>query len=246
MIDLYSSPTPNGAKILLFLEEAGLPYQVNWLNLGTGEQFKPEFLKISPNNRIPAIVDNAPVDGGEPISVFESGAILIYLAEKIGRFMPTSLRDRKTALEWVFWQVGGLGADVRSESSLRALRTRENSLRDRPLRQGNQPTLWGAESAPEGNRRFRAGPGILHRGYGGVSLGELLGTPKAEFARVSRTWPMARNDQRAAGDRARGGRRKVSHRARHAFGRGKAHVVRSNRGERAKRGRKPPLGDLGV
>jgi GSH-dependent disulfide-bond oxidoreductase len=109
MIELYYWPTPNGHKITLFLEETGLPYTIKPINIGKGEQFEPAFLKISPNNRMPAIVDTAPADGGEAISVFESGAILQYLAEKTGRFLPNDLRGRTTVMEWLFWQVGGLG-----------------------------------------------------------------------------------------------------------------------------------------
>jgi GSH-dependent disulfide-bond oxidoreductase len=109
MIDLYYWTTPNGHKITLFLEEAGFPYTIHPVNLSRGDQFKPEFLAISPNNRIPAIVDQDPGDGGAPVSVFESGAILVYLAEKTGKFLPKDLRGRVAALEWLFWQVGGLG-----------------------------------------------------------------------------------------------------------------------------------------
>jgi GSH-dependent disulfide-bond oxidoreductase len=109
MIDLYYWTTPNGHKITLFLEEAGLPYTIHPVNLSRGDQFKPEFLAISPNNRIPAIVDLDPGDGGAPLSVFESGAILLYLAEKTGKFLPRDLRGRAAVLEWLFWQVGGLG-----------------------------------------------------------------------------------------------------------------------------------------
>ena len=109
MIDLHYWPTPNGHKITLFLEEAGLPYRIVPVNIGAGEQFKPEFLAISPNNRMPAIVDHTPIDGGAPISVFESGAILVYLAEKAEQFIPLDARGRAEVLEWLFWQVGGLG-----------------------------------------------------------------------------------------------------------------------------------------
>jgi GST-like protein len=109
MIDLYYWTTPNGHKITLFLEETGLPYAIHPINIGKGEQFQSEFLKISPNNRIPAIVDQAPTGGGAPISIFESGAILMYLAEKTGRFMPADVRGRVEVLEWLFWQMGGLG-----------------------------------------------------------------------------------------------------------------------------------------
>ena len=109
MIDLHYWPTPNGHKITLFLEETGLPHRIIPVNIGSGEQFRPEFLAISPNNRMPAIVDHEPTDGGEAISVFESGAILLYLADKTGQFIPQDIRGRKSALEWLFWQVGGLG-----------------------------------------------------------------------------------------------------------------------------------------
>ncbi len=109
MIDLYYWPTPNGHKITLFLEEAAVEYRIVPVNIGTGEQFKPDFLAISPNNRMPAIVDRAPAGGGEAISVFESGAILLYLADKMRRFIPSDPRGRNSVLEWLFWQVGGLG-----------------------------------------------------------------------------------------------------------------------------------------
>jgi GST-like protein len=109
MIDLYYWTTPNGHKITLFLEEAGIEYAVKPVNIGKGEQFDPAFLALSPNNRIPAIVDHDPADGGEPVSVFESGAILLYLAGKTGKFIPKDLRGQVTTLEWLMWQMGGLG-----------------------------------------------------------------------------------------------------------------------------------------
>jgi GST-like protein len=117
MIDLYYWPTPNGHKVTLFLEEAGLDYAIKPVNIGKGEQFEPAFLAISPNNKMPAIVDNAPADGGAPIPVFESGAILLYLANKTGRFLgipegadaATALRQRIAVNEWLFWQMAGLG-----------------------------------------------------------------------------------------------------------------------------------------
>ncbi len=109
MIDLYYWPTPNGHKITMLLEEAKLPYRLIGVNIGKGDQFKPDFLRISPNNRMPAIVDHDPADGGKPISVFESGAILLYLAGKTGKFIPKDLRGQVEVLEWVMWQMGGLG-----------------------------------------------------------------------------------------------------------------------------------------
>lgn len=109
MIDLYYWPTPNGWKVTIFLEESGLPYQVIPVNIGRGDQHAEDFRRINPNGRIPAIVDHAPADGGEPMTIFESGAILQYLAEKTGRFLPQGLRERYAVLQWVFWQVGGMG-----------------------------------------------------------------------------------------------------------------------------------------
>lgn len=109
MIDLYYWPTPNGWKISIALEEMGLDYNLIPVNIGRGDQFRDEFLAISPNNRMPAIVDHNPIGGGEPVSVFETGAILIYLAEKSGKFLPSDLRGRVQVLEWLMWQMGGLG-----------------------------------------------------------------------------------------------------------------------------------------
>jgi GSH-dependent disulfide-bond oxidoreductase len=109
MIDLHYWTTPNGHKITIFLEEAGLSYKIIPVNIGKGDQFKPEFLAISPNNRIPAIVDHQPKDGGEPFAVFESGAILLYLAEKTGKFLHPDFRRRVEVMQWLFWQMGGLG-----------------------------------------------------------------------------------------------------------------------------------------
>jgi GSH-dependent disulfide-bond oxidoreductase len=109
MIDLHYWPTPNGHKITMMLEETDLPYTIKPVNIGAGEQFQPDFLKIAPNNRMPAIVDHDPADGGEPISVFESGAILTYLANKTGRFFGDTPREKVETMQWLMWQMGGLG-----------------------------------------------------------------------------------------------------------------------------------------
>jgi GST-like protein len=109
VIDLYYWPTPNGHKITMFLEETGLAYELIPVNIGKGDQFKPDFLKIAPNNRMPAIIDHEPADKGAPVSVFESGAILLYLAEKTGKFIAKDLRGRVETLQWLFWQMAGLG-----------------------------------------------------------------------------------------------------------------------------------------
>ena len=109
MLDLYYWTTPNGHKVTMFLEEAELAYTLRPVNIGKGEQFEPEFLAIAPNNRIPALVDREPDDGGEPLALFESGAILEYLADKTGRFLPQETRPRFEVLQWLYWQMGGLG-----------------------------------------------------------------------------------------------------------------------------------------
>jgi len=109
MIDFYYWTTPNGHKVTLFLEESAIPYNIKPINISKGEQFAPDFLRIAPNNRIPAIVDTLPDDGGEPINIFESGAILLYLADKTKKFIPQDLRGRNECLKWLFWQMGGLG-----------------------------------------------------------------------------------------------------------------------------------------
>jgi GST-like protein len=109
MIDLHYWTTPNGHKITMFLEETGLHYRIVPVNLQKDEQFKEAFLQIAPNNKMPAIVDHEPIDGGEPISLFESGAILLYLAEKSGQLIPQDIRGRNDAMQWLFWQVAGLG-----------------------------------------------------------------------------------------------------------------------------------------
>ena len=109
MLDLYYWTTPNGHKVTIFLEETKLPYNIVPIDIRTGAQFDNEFLKISPNNKIPALVDHNPIYGGAPFSVFESGAILIYIAEKTGMFLPTEIRQRSAVLQWLMWQMGGLG-----------------------------------------------------------------------------------------------------------------------------------------
>lgn len=109
MIDLYFAPTPNGLKLTLFMAETGLAHRIVPVGLTKGEQFRPDFLAIAPNNRIPALVDHAPADGGAPLALFESGAMLLYLADKTGRLIPPDLRGRNEVLQWLFWQMAGLG-----------------------------------------------------------------------------------------------------------------------------------------
>jgi len=109
MIDLHYWPTPNGKKVTILLEEAGIPYNIVKCNIGKGDQFTPEFLAMNPNHRMPTLVDHAPADGGGPLAIFESGAIMIYLAEKVGRFYPQDLRGKHTVNEWLIWQMANQG-----------------------------------------------------------------------------------------------------------------------------------------
>jgi GST-like protein len=156
MIDLYYWTTPNGHKITIFLEEAGLAYAIHPVNIGKGDQFAPAFLKISPNNRIPAIVDRAPADSGPPISVFESGAILLYLAEKTGRFIPSDIRGRTIVTEWLFWQMGGLGPMAGQNHHFAGYAPEKIPYAiDRYVKETNR--LYGVLDRRLANRKFIAG-----------------------------------------------------------------------------------------
>jgi GST-like protein len=156
MIELYYWPTPNGHKITLFLEEAGVDYSIHPVDIGSGEQFKPSFLGISPNNRMPAIIDTAPADNGKPISVFESGAILLYLAEKTGQFLPKDLRGQNTVREWLFWQVGGLGPMAGQNHHFSAYAPERIPYAiDRYVKETNR--LYGVLNRRLTDRRFLAG-----------------------------------------------------------------------------------------
>ena len=145
MIDVHYWTTPNGHKVTIFLEEAGLEYKIIPINIGKGEQFKAEFLAVSPNNRIPAIVDHDPKGGGKPISVFESGAILMYLADKTGKFIGNDLRSRTEVTPVAVLANGRPRSNGRSEQSFQQLRAGENSLRDGSLSQRNQSPVWRHE-----------------------------------------------------------------------------------------------------
>jgi GST-like protein len=156
MIDFYHWATPNGHKITLFLKETGLAYKLHSVNIGKGEQFAPEFLAISPNNRIPAIVDNDPAGGGKPISLFESGAILLYLAEKTGRFIPADIHGRAEVLQWLFWQMAGLGpmAGQNGHFNVYALEKIPYAI-DRYTRETGR--LYGVMNTRLADREFLAG-----------------------------------------------------------------------------------------
>ena len=157
MLDIYFWTTPNGYKVLLFAEEAGVPYTIKPVNIGRGAQFQPDFLRISPNNRIPALVDHAPAEGKAPVSVFESGAILLYLAEKTRRFIPADLAGRVEVLQWLFWQMGGLGpmAGQNHHFSHYAPEKLPYAV-DRYVKETNR--LYGVMNKRLADREFIAGP----------------------------------------------------------------------------------------
>jgi len=185
MIELHYWPTPNGHKITMFLEETGLAYEIVLVNIGKGEQFRPEFLAIAPNNRMPAIIDRAPADGGAPISVFESGAILLYLAEKTGRFIPPDLRGRVATLEWLFWQMGGLGPMLGQNTHFRAYAPETIPYAiDRYGREANR--LFGVMERRLEGRDFLAGEYTIAdmACYPWAVTWERQGIDVAEFPRV--------------------------------------------------------------
>lgn len=172
MIDLYTFDTPNGRKISVALEEMALPYRVHVVDITKGEQFAPEFLRISPNNKIPAIVDpDGP--GGKPVSVFESGAILLYLAEKTGRFMPRDLAGRIPVWEWLMWQVGGFGPFPGQVHAY--LQVENEADRRHPLERYQKET----------NRLY----GVLDRRLAGRDFVATMGEPSiADFAILGWAW----------------------------------------------------------
>jgi GST-like protein len=156
MIDLHYWPTPNGWKVSIMLEETGLPYRLVPVNIGRGEQFRPEFLAISPNNRMPAIVDHEPADGGGPLSVFESGAILLYLGDKTGKFLPKDLRGRYEVTQWLMWQMGGLGPMAGQAHHFRQYAPENIAYAvDRYTRETNR--LYGVMNRRLADREFLAG-----------------------------------------------------------------------------------------
>ncbi|MEO1018000.1 MAG: glutathione S-transferase N-terminal domain-containing protein [Pseudomonadota bacterium] len=156
MIELFYWPTPNGHKVTIFLEETGLEYKVTPINIGVGDQFKPEFLKIAPNNRMPAIIDDDPKDGLGPLSVFESGAILTYLAEKTGSYLSERPRERVETLQWLFWQMGGLGPMAGQNHHFRNYAsTKIDYAIDRYINETNR--LYGVLDERLADREFIAG-----------------------------------------------------------------------------------------
>src|ERR671933_695027 len=182
-IELHYWPTPNGWKISIMLEECGLPYEVRYVDIGRGEQFRPEFLKIAPNNRMPAIVDRDPEGGGEPVSLFESGAILLYLAEKTGRFVPSDLRGRAETLQWLFWQMGGLGPMLGQNHHFSQYAPEKLPYAiDRYVNETNR--LYGVLNNRLADRPFVAGGGELVGGQPAAELGRARGTTLDAMPRI--------------------------------------------------------------
>ncbi len=158
MIDLYYWPTPNGKKVSIFLEETATPYRVVPVQISRGDQFKPEFLKINPNHRMPAIVDREPIGGGEPISIFESGAILFYLAEKTGKLWPKDLRTKYEVTQWVVWQVANQGPKLGEAGHFRRLSQREGDQSYAVRRFTDEANrLYGVLNMRLRDRRYLAG-----------------------------------------------------------------------------------------
>ena len=185
MIDLYYWTTPNGHKVTIFLEETGTPYKMIPINIGKGEQFKAEFLAVSPNNRIPALVDHDPPGGGKPISVFESGAMLVYLAEKTGKFLPKRAGAARRRHAMAVLADGRARPDVRPEQPFQQLRRRQDAVRDGPLSQRGEPALrrdeHAARRSPVPRRR------ILHRRHGDAIRGWCRTSGRARRSPTSRT-----------------------------------------------------------
>ena len=201
MIELYYWPTPNGHKITIFLEEANLDYRIVPVDISAGDQFKPEFLRFSPNNRMPAIVDMNPSDGGEPISIFESGAILLYLAEKTGSFLSVDLRSRKTAIEWLFWQMGGLGPMAGQNHHFGQYAPQKIPYAiDRYVQETNR--LYGVLDRRLQEHEYLASDYSIAdmACYPWIQFSDLIGIPLADFPRVAE-W-VARIGERPAVKRA--------------------------------------------
>ncbi len=200
MIDLYYWTTPNGHKITIFLEESWAASTRSCRsNISKGDQFKPEFLAISPNNRMPAIVDHAPEGGGAPVSVFESGAILLYLAEKIGRFIPKDLRGRVEVLQWLFWQMGGLGPMAgQNHHFVQYAPEKMPYAIERYVKETNR--LYGVLNKRLADRAVRRGRGLFDRRHGLLSVDRAPRAAGAEPRRFPAPEALVRGDPGAARD----------------------------------------------
>ena len=201
MIDLYTWPTPNGHKIHIMLEECGLPYNVIPIDIGAGDQFNPEFLKISPNNKMPAMVDPDGPDG-KPIAMFESGAILIYLAEKTGKLLPADPRGRYGVLQWLMFQMGSIGPMLgQAHHFLQYAPEDIEYARNRYRNEANR--LYGVVDRRLGENPYLAGDDYTHRRHRGLAVDPLPRAPGRRARRVSELRALVRPDRCAAGGAAR-------------------------------------------
>ena len=200
MLDLYTWPTPNGHKVHIMLEELGVDYRVVPIDIWAGEQFSPDFLRISPNNKMPALVDNDGPDGA-PISIFESGAILLYLTEKHRRFMPQDPRGRWEVVQWLMFQMSAVGTVPRTGPPLPRLRAREDRLRDRPLHERGGPYLPRPRPAARGPRVPRGR--VLDRGHRDLPVAALARAPGADALRFPERGAMVPRDRAPTRGRAR-------------------------------------------
>lgn len=201
MIDLYYWTTPNGHKITLFLEETGLPYAIHPINISQGDQFQADFLKVSPNNKIPAIVDRQPADGGAPLSLFESGAILLYLAEKTGRFLAKDLRARQKPCSGCSGRWAGWGRWP-GRTTISTASPRRRFLRHRPVRQGNRAPVRRSRPAP-GGPRLRRRRRLQHRRHGHLSVDRPAPVAGAGSRRLPAPAALVREHSPASGDATR-------------------------------------------
>ena len=190
MIDLYTWPTPNGHKIHIMLEECGLPYNVIPIDIGAGDQFAPEFLKISPNNKMPALVDRDGPDG-EPIAMFESGAILIYLAEKTGKFLPRDPRGRYATLQWLMFQMGSIGPMLGQAHLFLQYAPEDIEYAQRALPQRGEPAVRRARPSPR-RKPVRRGRRLHHRRHRDLAVDALPRAPGRRARRLSQFRPLVR------------------------------------------------------
>ena len=247
MLNLYFWPTPNGKKVTIMLEEAGLAYRIVPVDIGGGDQFKPEFLAISPNNRMPALVDDEPLGGGDPISIFESGAILMYLAEKAGRFWPQDPRGKYEVAQWVMWQMANQGPKFGENGHFkRAAAEPANGDLSYARRRFDDEVnrLYGVMDHRLGDCRYLAGDAYTIADMISLPVGVRLEVPGAGPRRVPPRRPVARRARRAARRAARdGGRRGPGHAARPAEPRGAGAAGQDPEPPAGAAGARPDLSD---
>ena len=220
MIDLHYWPTPNGKKVTILLEECGMPYRLVPCHIGKGDQFEDAFLKISPNNRMPAMVDDEPPGGGAPVSIFESGAMMMYIAEKAGRFYPQDLHGRYEVNQWVMWQMANQGPKFGERGHFNRLGDDEGDQSYALTRFSNEVNrLYGVMNNRLYDRALSGGRRLHHRRHDLLPLDRVLGGAGAGHRRVQALQALVRGASGAgSGAAGHGGRHRPARRPRHAFG----------------------------